>query len=150
MENMDERSPIVRIGDSLRKLNQAFFQATRREAEACGVTPIQFLVLRILKKYPHIGLNELSELMYTGASTVSGIVERLVRAGLIKRERAEKDRRSVVLNLTSAGEELVVKAHERIMQRLSPLRQLSDEEVDHLLRIHETIIQILQQTREDT
>ncbi|TJY43218.1 MarR family transcriptional regulator [Cohnella pontilimi] len=147
---MEEQNPIVRISNSLRELNQTFFQTTRREAEACGTTQIQHLVLRLLKQYPMIGLNELSELMHTGASTASGVVDRLVHAGLIERDRLETDRRAVVLKLSPEGERLVEVTSERLLDRLSPLLSLPEEDVDQLLRIHGQIVQILQKAREES
>ncbi|WP_276352534.1 MarR family winged helix-turn-helix transcriptional regulator [Cohnella caldifontis] len=141
---MDDRNPIVRIGDSLRELNRVFFHVTRRDCEEFGITPIQFLALRVLKQYPRIGLNELSELMHSGASTVSGVVDRLVQAGFIERERLEKDRRAVELNLSSAGNEMVEQMNDRILDRLSPLLTLSEEDIGHLLRVQGKIIDLLQ------
>lgn len=146
---MEENNPIIRIGNSLRELNRAFFNATRKDAELCGVTPIQFLALRLLKHYPLIGLGELSELMHIGASTASGVVDRLVQAGLIRRERTEKDRRAVVLRLSQAGEDLLMQANDRIMKRLSPLMELPAPDVEHLLRIHEIMIDILRKAGEE-
>ena len=146
---MEDQEKIVRITRSLRELNQSYYQATRKDAESCGVTPIQHLALRLLKQYPMIGLGELSDLMYTGASTASGVVDRLVRAGLIVRDRLKEDRRAVVLKLSAEGEELLARTSERILRRLSPLLELSEEDVGHLLRVHGKIIDILQKARGD-
>jgi DNA-binding MarR family transcriptional regulator len=146
---VDEQQQILQIANSFREVNQNFYQATRKDAEACGVTPIQYLVLRMLKQYPNIGLNELSELMHTGASTASGVVDRLVQAGLVMRGKPETDRRAVVLNLSSEGEVLLSRTNERIMRRLSSLLELSDADIDHLLRIHQQIAHILQRAREE-
>lgn len=146
---MDENQQIMRIMNSLRELNQSFYQATRKEVEAFGITQIQMLVLRMLKQNPLIGLNELSDRMHTSASTTSGLADRLVQAGLIARERPAKDRRAIVLKLTEEGERLLERISECFMNRLSPLWRLSAEDYSHLLRIHGQIVNILQQARED-
>jgi DNA-binding MarR family transcriptional regulator len=146
---MDEQQQILRIANSFRGVTQCFYQATRKDAEASGLTPIQFLVLRMLKQYPQIGLTELSDLMHKGASTTSGVVDRLVHAGLIIREKPETDKRAVILHLTPKGEDLLNRTNERLMRRLSPLLQLSDDDVEHLLRIHQQIIHILLKAREE-
>jgi DNA-binding MarR family transcriptional regulator len=147
---MDEgQEKIMSITTSLRELNQNFYQTTRKDAETCGVTQIQYLVLRLLKQYPLIGLNELSDLMHTGASTTSGVVDRLVQAGVILREKPPTDRRAIVLKLSPEGEELMERMGKRIMKRLSPLLQIPDEDIGHLLRIHGQIVSILQQAREE-
>ena len=146
---VDEQLPISQIMNSLRELNQIFFQATRKDAEAFGVTRIQLMALKIVKQNPTISMNELSDRMHSSPSTVSGVVDRLVQAGWIVRERPKRDRRSVVLKLTAEGDQLLELTSERIMSRLTPLMQLPEEDVRHLLRIHGLIVNILQQARED-
>lgn len=145
----ESQQKIMRITRSLRELNQSFYHATRKDAEACGVTQIQYLALRMIKNYPDIGLNELADLMNSGASTASGVVERLVQGGWIVREKTASDRRAVILRLTPEGEELLSKANKLIMTRLAPLLELPDEDVGHLIRIHGEIARILQSIRED-
>jgi DNA-binding MarR family transcriptional regulator len=149
-EEVDDIKPIIRITDSLRELNQSFLQVTRKEAEACGLTQNQYLVLRKLKENPRIGLNELCDLMHTSASTASGVVDRLVHSGLIVREVPETDRRAVVLKLSPEGQELQKQTSERLMKRLSPLLTLSEDDIGQLLRIHSKIVHILQTVREET
>lgn len=59
------------------------------------------------------------------AATVSRIIDRLVRADLVARERTAKDRRKVCLSLTDAGAErfgtLPVPLQERFVERLMQL-----------------------------
>ncbi len=149
-EDVDEQLPFSRIMNSLRELNQSFFQATRKDAESFGVTRTQLMAMKIVKQNPTISLGELSDRMHSSPSTASGIVDRLVQAGWIARDRPQQDRRSVVLKLTPEGERLLELTSERIMNRLSPLmQQLPEEDIQHLLRIHGQIVNMLQQARED-
>lgn len=148
---VDEQLPFSRIMNSLRELNQSYFQATRKDAESSGVTRTQLMAMKIVQKYPALGLGELSERMHSSPSTVSGIVDRLAQAGLIARERPQQDRRSVVLKLTPEGERLLEQTSKRIMDRLAPLlQQIPEEDIQHLLRIHGQIVNMLQQAREDS
>jgi DNA-binding MarR family transcriptional regulator len=68
------------------------------------------------------------------AATVSRILDRLVRNGLVVRERRAKDRRKVCLSLTEAGLErfgtLPIPLQERFVERLMRLRP--DERVELL------------------
>ena len=146
---MPETDRIDKIIRSLRELNQAFFQATRKYAEESGITHIQFFALRLLKQYPMIGLSELAIHMRASPSTVSGVVERLVQANLIMRERPEQDRRSLVLRLSPQGEELLAGTEARIMERLSPLLDIPDEDIEHMLKVHQQMIQILKKICEE-
>lgn len=70
-----------------------------------GVTPSQAEVLRVLADHQPLTLLGLGELLVceTGGSP-SRLVDRLVAAGLIRRDADSADRRQVTLNLTEAGE----------------------------------------------
>jgi len=144
-----ESQRIMQLIHSLRELNQSLYQATRKETESTGITQIQLLALRRLHQHPSIGLNELADLMHMSASTASGVVERLVQAALVIRQHSDTDRRAVVLNLTEAGKQLVAQTSERILNKLSPLLELSDEDYNDLLRIHGQLIAMLQKARKE-
>ncbi|MGX4583948.1 MarR family winged helix-turn-helix transcriptional regulator [Paenibacillus chitinolyticus] len=146
---MEEQDRIHRIFQSYREVNQAFFQVLMKAAQLYGLTPVQLLTLKNLKEHPLIGLGELSEYILLGTSTTSGIVDRLVKAGLVSRERSETDRRSVTLKLTEQGLEqwnLVERDH---MDRLYILASVSEEDQRQLERINTQIIEILQKVRDE-
>jgi DNA-binding MarR family transcriptional regulator len=69
-----------------------------------GVTPSQAEVLRVLADHQPLTLLGLGELLVceTGGSP-SRLVDRLVAAGLVRRDADPADRRQVTLNLTEAG-----------------------------------------------
>lgn len=144
-----ENQQIIQLIHSLRELNQSIYQATRKEVEMSGVTQIQLLALRRLHQHTSIGLNELADLMHMSPSTASGVVDRLVQAALVVREHSDHDRRAIVLNLTEEGKQLVTKTSELILNKLSPLLNLSEEDFHHLLHIHEQLVEMLHKARED-
>lgn len=134
----------------MRELNQALMYVTQKVAEENGTTRIQYLTLRKLKLHPMMRLSELAEQLRTNASTASAVVDRLVQSGLIVRETPSNDRRSVLLKLSSEGEEVLARTDEAIMKRLSPLLELPEEEMEQLIRIQGRITTILQQVREES
>lgn len=90
------------------------------------LTPPQQLALRVLVKRMQtqpeaagISLTELSRRMGLAHSTVSGIVDRLERQGLVARIPRSDDRRSVSIELTPAVRDWV--EHELPARRLDPL-----------------------------
>jgi DNA-binding MarR family transcriptional regulator len=107
------------------------------------------MVLRALHLKPCMGLSELAEQIYSNNSTASGIIDRLVKAGLVKRERPDTDRRSISLSLTMEGEVLINKALELRLDRLKPLLRLPAEDYDTMFRIHREIIELIQQGGEE-
>jgi MarR family transcriptional regulator, organic hydroperoxide resistance regulator len=133
--------PLIR---SIREMHKVMFSMAREDACALGLTVVQMLVLHKLSMYPNIGLNELSEGLQLTNSTMSGVVDRLVHAGLIKRERSEIDRRAIILRLTEEGEAIISRLlgeNSRFIQRLNEvLAEISDEDLQHLLRIHQHIL----------
>ncbi len=80
-------------------LNQAF----RRRLTPLGVTPDQFTVLRTLLENEGITQRRLTELMSSDPNTVAALVERMAKAGYVKRQTQEKDRRANALRLRPLG-----------------------------------------------
>lgn len=146
---MEHQSLISELFTSFREVNQSFYQSMQRAGLHLGVTPIQLLVLKTLRGKPQMSLSELAECLFVGPSTASGIVERMVKANLVSRERPENDRRSISLRLTPEGEQLWVKIDERRNLMLEPLNELGEEDLNDLLRIHGRIVHLLHKAREE-
>lgn len=101
--------------------------------------------MKTLKHHPRVSLTELAERIHIGNSATSGIVDRLVKSGMVMRERLESDRRSIALKLTPKGEAFLQQANDNAMKRMSPLSDLPADVVDELIRIHQLIIEKLQE-----
>lgn len=71
------------------------------------LTMPQFKVLVIVVRSPGCPVRDLARHLGLSAPTVSGIVDRLVAAGLLERRRAAPDRRVVELSATRHGRELI-------------------------------------------
>jgi MarR family transcriptional regulator, organic hydroperoxide resistance regulator len=71
-------------------------KSKRMKAEA-GITGPQRLVLRIVSQHPGISAGDLARLMQLHPSTVTGILQRLVAARLLRRARDPVDNRRVSL-----------------------------------------------------
>jgi DNA-binding MarR family transcriptional regulator len=136
---MDGYSKISRIMHSFREVNREFYHLLN-EPDQLGITIMQLLVLRSLKEEPNIGLGELAERLQVGNSTMSGIVERLVKAGYLVRKRSENDRRTLLLRLTDEGEEKQKETHNIFMKQMSKIVDIPDKEIEQLLQLHQLII----------
>ena len=71
-------------------------RSKRLKAEA-GITGPQRLVLRLVSRFPGISAGDLARLIRLHPSTVTGILQRLVAAKLLRRERHPHDSRRVHL-----------------------------------------------------
>jgi len=69
-----------------------------------GVTQTQFLVLASIRAYGRCMMGTLGRSLHVSMPTVSGIVDRLVRAGFVHRTHQADDRRQVIVALTSKGQ----------------------------------------------
>lgn len=139
---------IQQIMRSFREVNRVLYQPFREAAEHYDTTAIQMLVLRILARNNGMKLGELADQMQMGNSTMSGVVDRLVKAGLIVRERSKQDRRSLVMRLTEKGrkkEKEIFDENSLLLQKLSPLNEIPEKDLHALLRIHKDIARKLQE-----
>lgn len=75
-------------------------------AEKHELTVVQLHSLGVMNPGEGIPMNALSNLLLCDASNVTGIVDRLLAQGYIKREESPKDRRVKMITLTNEGEAL--------------------------------------------
>ena len=107
-----------RAMDSLRRVVHALRIATRASERAFGLSAAQLFVLRQLSVTSGQSLGDLATRTRTTQSSVSEVVARLVRNGLVSRAPSSRDRRRAVLSLTAEGEALLANAPETIQERL--------------------------------
>ena len=131
---------------SFRKVAWAFDQLFREETKDHHITFVQLSVLNILSKKRQMGLNELSQSLLLSNSTMSGVIDRLVAAGLVIRQRAAEDRRNIVIKLTKKGKEVqeeVFGEHSPLKKKLAHVLDIPAEDLKHLLYTHDLIIEKL-------
>ena len=92
--------------ETLRGISRRLEEQSKRLSKEHGLTLPQLMCLEAIgaaEEPPTLAT--LADLVKLSSATVSRIVERLVRAGLVDRSRGIVDRRHVRLTLTSAGQE---------------------------------------------
>ena len=109
------------VGFNLRMAQEAAFQAFSRRSQEIGESPGRFATLTIIARNPGISQTELSHANGRDKSSLTPVVEDLVRRGLVERKRMRQDRRTYRLNLTPAGKKTLTnltrcaRRHERAM-----------------------------------
>ncbi len=80
-----------------------------RKLDACGLSLGAFNILMILSRGADEGcpMHELGELLLVSRANVTGVVDYLVRKGLVERAADERDRRVRLVRLTKAGEKFI-------------------------------------------
>lgn len=79
---------------------------TKELARRADLTGPQLTVVKMLEQIGELSLSELSERIRAQNSTVTGIIDRMEREGLVTRERSKEDRRVVYIRLTAKGRKL--------------------------------------------
>ncbi len=80
--------------------------------EPLGLTYPQYLVLLVLWERDGIAVGELGGELFLDSGTLTPLLKRMERSGLLTRSRDPRDERRVVVRLTSAGRALRRKARE--------------------------------------
>ena len=117
-----ELSPV----DGLAQLSFLIHRMLERRAAEHDLSMIQTRLLGVLRdRQPSI--NELGRLLGLDKSSVSGLVERAERRGLVSRAPSPADGRAVVVSLSDDGRSLVARASSQfgadvgaLLERLSP------------------------------
>jgi len=110
----------------MRRMHQISVGIFMSEAEAIGLTPIQFAALQAVNQQPGIDQKTLALVVALDTSTTGGVIDRLEARGLIERRASDADRRVRLLTLTRAGEQtlqgaipIMLGAQEKILSPLS-------------------------------
>lgn len=102
---------------AIRRILRAADQGGRRLAAATGLTPSQLLVLQNIEKHSETIPSAVASALQFGQATVTNIVDRLEQAGLVTRQRSERDKRQIILRITSAGQETLQTAPDLLQER---------------------------------
>lgn len=120
---------------SVRALVDGLGKAAREVEGKSGITNAQLFLLQQIRAGRHLSVNELAARAMTTQSTVSIVLSRLERKGLVSRMRSAVDRRSVTLRLTDAGKRVLRRAPPAATsQILGALARLTSDELGALSR----------------
>jgi DNA-binding MarR family transcriptional regulator len=109
------------IGFNLRMAQESAFQAFSRRSQEVGETPGRFATLTLIHRNPGISQTELGQASGRDKSSITPVVEDLVRRGLVDRRRMDSDKRAYRLSLTPVGKKVLAslmrcaRRHERVL-----------------------------------
>jgi DNA-binding MarR family transcriptional regulator len=101
------RQQAAEVVKGLRRLFKGIHEYSKAMQRHSGLSAPQAWALTLVEGEAGVSLGTLAERMYAHPSTVSGVVERLVNRGALRRERDPEDRRGIRLSLTPAGRRLL-------------------------------------------
>ncbi len=112
------------VGFNLRMAQEAAFQAFSRRSQEIGESPGRFATLTLIARNPGISQTELSQANGRDKSSLTPVVEDLVKRKLVERKRLDSDRRTYRLNLTPDGKKILTmmtrcaRRHERNLDQV--------------------------------
>ncbi len=132
----DLKASVDQVLEAIIYLSTETRRVTKELARRANVTGPQLTVVKLLETIGDLSLSELSDKIRAQNSTVTGIIDRMEREGLVQRVRSTEDRRVVRIHLTEKGQELAREIPVEPMEILrSALSGLSAAETAELLRL---------------
>ena len=95
-----DKDKIYQINDLLRSINKSINRSLFKKTEIAKINPSVLTIMMNLKDGKPKSLKELSTSAGLANSTVSGIVERLVKDGMLNQVQDTEDRRRVLISAT--------------------------------------------------
>jgi len=103
MNNLKDGAEITKLFQEVMHL---YRKSMSKVFEDIGVTAPQSMVFVILSKEKSLKITELSARLSLSNSTVSGILDRLEKQGMVERKRSEQDKRAIYVSITPAFTEM--------------------------------------------
>jgi DNA-binding MarR family transcriptional regulator len=132
MSNLEDE-----IVQALRRIVRSIDVHSRALSREYKLTWPQLAALSELERLGKCPLGRLAAEMYVGAPTVTGVVDRLERDGLVKRFRQSEDRRKVLVGLTPQGRKLLARRpsllNDQLREGLSQLSQRQQQQMRTML-----------------
>jgi DNA-binding MarR family transcriptional regulator len=105
--------------DSIRRIVRALRVSSRSAEKRTGLSGAQLFVLqRLADGGRALSLNELARRTVTDQSSVSVVVQKLVKRGLVRTARSREDGRRVEMGLTAPGRRATARSFDAAQDRL--------------------------------
>ena len=103
----EQENTVLRLWLLLRRVGDALGLCQDLIYSKYGLTSEQVAVLAAIKSRGPLRPSEFSSILERSPNSMSMIIDRMVKAGLVRRTRDRKDRRAVSVNMTDKGREAV-------------------------------------------
>ena len=133
MSPNQERDPAVprSVSDSvmiaLRKIIQAIELNSRRLVKRVGLTGPQLVILQEIARCGEVTAGEIAKAVSLSQATVTGILERMEKRGLLARQRSDRDKRRILVRITKSGRQILQEApplmQEAFVEKFSGLQE---------------------------
>ena len=116
-----------------REATMAFF---RPALNAHDLTEQQCRVIRILRQQGELQSHQLAELACILKPSMSGVLKRLERDGIVARRKSPEDQRRVFISLTKAGQQAFLAMSEEMTRNYDKiLAQFGEDKLQQLMQL---------------
>jgi DNA-binding MarR family transcriptional regulator len=116
----------------LAKAYQRAHSAFKVKLAPFGITPVQHLILVVLGEEEFLSPAEISDRVAMDGATLSGVLDRMAEAGLIKKEGNPEDRRSIRVSLSPKAK--------KMREELAEQRKSINEELTAKFSLEEKLL----------
>ena len=132
MENLNDSAKVAKLFQEVMILFKHNMSKVFEDMHQ-GMTAPQGMVMGILSKEKTMKITELSSKLNLSNSTVSGIIDRLEKQGMVERKRSEEDRRVVHVSIATKFKGLHQNFHKRLEENIgNVLNKGTHEELDRI------------------
>lgn len=107
----------------------------QRDDGGCPFTHVQLAVLRYLRSAGSPTMKDIAAHLRVTAPSATGIVNGMVREGLVERHRDQKDRRTSRIKVTTKGRKALTRGYEDLRRRVREILSTLEESDRKRLRI---------------
>ncbi len=129
---------------ALRRILRATELFGKELAQAAGLSPVQFRVLELVSGAGSSTPKAISTQMGVTQATITALLDKIEKQGLITRQRSEVDRRQMNIALTTKGRMTLDEAPDPLQQRyVRKFEALKDWEQSQLIASLERVAEML-------
>ena len=124
----------MKIAKLLQEVMLLFRHKMTKVVEDTGVTTLQMMIMGIISKEKTLKITELSGKLSLSNSTVSGIVDKMEKLGMVERARSEQDRRVVYVSISPNFVDMHQNFHKRFEENIALIiNKSTPEELNKIL-----------------
>jgi len=123
---LPQRSVSDSVMIALRKIIQAIDMNSKKLVKRVGLTGPQLVILQEISNLGEVTAGEIARAVSLSQATVTGILERMEKRGLLARQRSASDKRRIMVRITESGKTVLKEApplmQEAFIERFASLQ----------------------------
>lgn len=132
---------LEKLSQSVLLLSKLISARSSASFEERAATKLQFAALSFLKENKGAHVRDLAQDLKLSMPSCTQLLERMVKAGFVKRSENKQDRRKTDLVLTQEGEKEHLRTKEKILSKMQAVFGiLTPQEMEDVIRINQKII----------